>query len=66
MIRVYKTENGIVAEQQGQFYLLEQKDWDAFINQDDLFQQLLQKINGLDAVGNVDWLQSQKIVAPIG
>jgi 2-dehydro-3-deoxy-D-arabinonate dehydratase len=66
MIRIYKTEKGIVFEKDGRHYQSKEDDWDALINQNDLYLFLTDEVNSLDSVGDASWLQSQKILAPIG
>src|SRR5215217_1991121 len=66
MIRIYKTESGIVFEKEGQHYRSKQTDWDAVINQNDLYRFLTDEINSLESVGDASWLDVQKILAPIG
>ncbi|HET7896827.1 MAG TPA: 2-hydroxyhepta-2,4-diene-1,7-dioate isomerase, partial [Flavisolibacter sp.] len=39
-MKIYKTKNGIVIEKEGQFFTLEAQSWDAFINDDRLFDKL--------------------------
>ena len=66
MIRIYNTENGIVFEKEGRYFPSEQTDWDALINQNNLYRFLADEINRLDSVGDASWLKSQKILVPIG
>ncbi|WP_242692049.1 fumarylacetoacetate hydrolase family protein [Aridibaculum aurantiacum] len=66
MIRIYKTQDQIVLEQEGKYYVANETSWDRYINRDDLYQQLQEEISSLQAVGGEEWLQSQKLQAPIG
>ena len=66
MIKVYKTEIGIILEYQGQCFESRYTDWDELINRNELYKHLLDEIKGLNPAGNADWLQAQKILAPIG
>jgi 2-dehydro-3-deoxy-D-arabinonate dehydratase len=43
-MKIYKLRNGILLEEANQFYLLEQTDWDTFINRDNLYDELAQTI----------------------
>ena len=57
MIRIYNTENGIVFEKEGRYFPSEQTDWDALINQNNLYRFLADEINRLDSVGDASWLK---------
>ena len=66
MIKIYKTTEGFFLEQNSKFYTSAKTNWDELINQSNLYQSLLQEIRNAEAVGDEDWLASQKILAPIG
>lgn len=62
-MKLYKTTTGIVIENNNQFFLLENENWDEFINDDSLFNKAKEAIKNLSP--------SQKntiknILAPIG
>ncbi len=65
-MKIYKTINSIVLEHEGNCFIAESNNWDAYVNRDDLYQFLQQQIQSLKPVGQTDWLQSQNILAPIG
>lgn len=65
-MKIYKTVNAIVIEDEGNCFISQHKDWDQFINRDHLFRLIKEEINGLAPVGESAWLQSQQILAPIG
>src|SRR2546430_641585 len=65
-MKVYKTANGIVIELRGSCFIAPDINWDEFINRDNLYQLLENELNSLSPVGKSDWLQTQKILAPIG
>jgi 2-dehydro-3-deoxy-D-arabinonate dehydratase len=46
-MKLYKTKQAIVVENENKFYFLENENWDEFINDDGLFQKLKEKIKGL-------------------
>lgn len=60
MIKLYKTDKGIILEKENQHFLLAQKKWDELVNEKNLYNYLINS-NGED----ID-LQSVKILAPIG
>lgn len=39
-MKIYRTKNGIVVEKNQELYAVNEQDWDAFINDDDLYQKL--------------------------
>lgn len=62
-MKLYKTNQGIVIENENQFYLLKNEDWDAFVNDDNLFQKMKEKIKSLSPSSN-NLLEN--ILAPVG
>ena len=51
-MKLYKTKNGIVIENDENFYLLENEDWDSFVNDDDLYNKMIEKIKSGKLVDN--------------
>jgi 2-dehydro-3-deoxy-D-arabinonate dehydratase len=51
-MKLYKTKQGIVIENENQFYLLQNEDWDVFVNDDSLFQKIKEKIKDLSPSQN--------------
>ena len=66
MIRIYKTDKAIVIEQDNNYFISHETDWDEFINRDRLWHKVQQEIKWLTPVGDSHWLKQQKILAPIG
>lgn len=71
-MKIYKVKTGILVELSDEFYLLENVDWDNFVNDDDLFLKTKNLINstkkienGLDLIKNElqPPIQSQEIWA---
>jgi len=71
-MKIYKTTRGIVLESKGDFFLLEDADWDKFVNDDALFVKTinllaesltLKKVAGLHAEELCPPIQSQEIWA---
>lgn len=60
-MKLFKTERGIVVESNNQFYLLEGEDWNEFINDDDLYSKLTEKIKTASIVS-----ETGSVLAPIG
>lgn len=61
-MKLYKTKQAIVIENENGFYFLENEKWDEFINDDKLFQKMKEKIKGLSSSQN----NPNDILAPIG
>ncbi len=61
-MKIYRTTTGIVIEEGVDFYLLDD-DWDTFINDDDLFQEVQRRIASL-LPGNSKLIND--VLAPVG
>lgn len=64
-MKVYKTSPGILINQQGKFYLLENEDWDHFINDDDLYEKIEKIVSSQAPVANGPDLIKNKLEAPL-
>ena len=62
-MKLYKTKKGIIIEKENKFYSVENENWDSFINNDLLLQNLEQLTQTLPAAENK---LPQDILAPIG
>src|SRR4051794_20699881 len=65
-MKIYKTDKNILIEANDQVFVSTHSDWDTFLNRENLFQLVKEEISQLKPVGDTDWLNSQKILAPIG
>lgn len=65
-MRIFKTADAILLEHEGACYVSREKDWDRYINRDDLYSELIKEIKGLTSVGPTNWMEGQRILAPIG
>jgi 2-dehydro-3-deoxy-D-arabinonate dehydratase len=63
-MRIYRTEQGAIAEHQGQFYRLASTDWDQLINREDLNQVLGDETAQLGPIEDFS-LESAGLLAPI-
>ncbi len=43
-MKLYRTQQGVIAEAQQSYYLLNEADWDALINRDNLYQYLSEAV----------------------
>jgi 2-dehydro-3-deoxy-D-arabinonate dehydratase len=64
-MKIYKTRKGIVIDHESTFYLI-QTDWDAFINNDDIYKDTLLMLEGLTPIPEVTDLLNNELLAPIG
>jgi 2-dehydro-3-deoxy-D-arabinonate dehydratase len=53
-MKIYKLRAGAVIEHQGQFFTMEVHDWDAFLNQTNLYRNILNELVGLTEVDDVN------------
>jgi 2-dehydro-3-deoxy-D-arabinonate dehydratase len=64
-MKVYKTIKGILIKQENSFYQIE-KEWDEFIDNDNLFEDTLELIKTLDPVKDTEEDLKNELLAPIG
>lgn len=64
-MKIYKVKRGILIEQKNDFYLIKNKDWDQFINDDNLFSKTSSEIRRLSPIKNAAEIISNEIQAPI-
>lgn len=62
-MKLYKTKQGIVIENEDGFYFLQNEDWDSFINDDALFQKMKEKIKTLSC-SQINL--TENVLAPVG
>lgn len=60
-MKIYKTKQGIIVESADKFYLSTEINWDAYVNRDDLYEQISKEIATLSSI---EWTKSD-ILAPI-
>jgi 2-dehydro-3-deoxy-D-arabinonate dehydratase len=64
-MKLYKTDTGILVENNGSLYASIQSSWDSLINQDNLYESLKKETAGGKSVGAIDLLNDLSIQAPI-
>ncbi|RDB02512.1 fumarylacetoacetate hydrolase family protein [Runella aurantiaca] len=64
-MKLYPTSQGIVIEADANYYLSPQKDWDAYINRDDLFDAITAEISTLSADASLAETLKMDILPPI-
>ena len=65
-MKIYKLRKGILLEEANQFYLLEQTNWDTFINRDNLYDELANTIKQSTPVTQAQTYLEKELVPPIG
>lgn len=64
-MRIYRTEQGIVIDNEGNYFKVTDEDWDTFINRKNLHQHLQHTIKILNGDESPGRLTSAKLLAPI-
>lgn len=64
-MKVYKTNQGILIENDNQYYL-SPKDWDSFIADDDIYDNTLNLISKLEPLANSESLLNGGVLPPVG
>ncbi|TLU99999.1 fumarylacetoacetate hydrolase family protein [Dyadobacter luticola] len=65
-MKLYKTENGILLENEDVFYRLHETDWDLAVNRDNLREWLEIQIESLIPLTFTDDIPMPEVLAPIG
>ena len=65
-MKLYKTQRGFVAEEEGRFHALESGDWDSFVNQDDLCRWLRERTRGARPLPGEFRVEGADLLPPIG
>ncbi len=64
-MKLYRTHRGIIIESEAQFYLSPQKDWDVYVNRDDLFDAISAEISTLSADASLKEVIEANTLPPI-
>lgn len=64
-MKIYKVKSGILIEHEDSFFLIENEDWDSFVNNDELPKKLQNLVTDLSPVENAEALISNELLAPI-
>lgn len=65
-MKIYKTKSGIIIDKAGNYYLIQNQNWDDFINDDEIEKKINQLINPGQNISNAEVLLKNEILAPIG
>ncbi len=63
-MKIYRTASGILLEENDTFYLID-KDWDIFINNDDLYRELHSALPGLAPTERSQEILNEELLPPI-
>tara|TARA_R110002012_G_scaffold77215_1_gene195127 strand:- start:383 stop:1216 length:834 start_codon:yes stop_codon:yes gene_type:complete len=64
-MKIYKTNQGVLIENDNKFYLTD-KEWDSFIIDDDIYDNTLSLISGLDPIENSAAILKDGLMPPVG
>tara|TARA_R110000822_G_scaffold5496_18_gene23585 strand:- start:292 stop:1125 length:834 start_codon:yes stop_codon:yes gene_type:complete len=64
-MKIYKTNQGVLIENDNKFYLTD-KEWDSFIVNDDIYDNTLSLISGLDPIENSAAILKDGLMPPVG
>jgi 2-dehydro-3-deoxy-D-arabinonate dehydratase len=64
-MKIYKVKNGVILEKDSALYLLEAKNWDEFVNDDNLLRKIQQIILSKDPIENGQSIIKSSLEAPI-
>ena len=64
-MKIYKTNQGVLIENDNKFYLTD-KEWDSFIVDDDIYDNTLSLISGLDPIENSAAMLKDGLMPPVG
>jgi len=64
-MKVYNTKSGILVEHESKFHLLDQVDWDEFINDDDIIANTYIKLNDSNRIKDVNSIIENELKVPV-
>ena len=64
-MKLYRTRRGIIIESENEFFLSSQKEWDAYINRDNLFETVSAEIKTLTPDGSLKEIVASNTLPPI-
>ena len=64
-MKIYKTNQGVLIENDNKFYLTD-KEWDSFIIDDDIYDNTLSLISALDPIENSAAILNSSLMPPVG
>jgi 2-dehydro-3-deoxy-D-arabinonate dehydratase len=64
-MKIFKRKRGIVIQHQNQYFLLNEKPWDGFVNRSNLYKQIINDLSHLKADSSLASLINSELEAPI-
>ena len=64
-VRIYRTKVGIIVGRDTFFYLLEKEIWDSFINDDHLYEKVLERVQSMQQIPNGSNILKSELLSPI-
>ena len=64
-MKIYNTKSGILVEHELRFYLLDQENWDEFINDDDIIANTRSKLNESNRIKDASSILENELKAPV-
>ncbi|MEH6770122.1 fumarylacetoacetate hydrolase family protein [Maribacter arcticus] len=64
-MKVYNTKSGILIENESRFHLLEQENWDEFINDDNIIANTQSKLNESNRIKDASSILENELKAPV-
>ena len=64
-MKAYRIKSGILIEEEGEFYLLKDLDWDQFINDDDVLQHTRSKLDIKTRIDDAAVYLEKELKAPV-
>lgn len=65
-MKVYKISSGIIVEKAGNYYLIQNQNWDEFINDDGIEEKINRLISSSQNITHAEELMKKEILAPVG
>jgi 2-dehydro-3-deoxy-D-arabinonate dehydratase len=65
-MKLYKTSQGIVIEKEADFFLLNDEDWDLFINDDNIVEKIWEILKTSKAIKNGKEVINGQLLSPVG
>ncbi|CAN5426786.1 fumarylacetoacetate hydrolase family protein [soil metagenome] len=65
-MKLYKQQSGIIVDDQGKYYTIKEKEWDVFVNRDQLYSKIKQELQTLLQDENGADLLKEDFMTPIG
>ena len=65
-MKIFRTAQGVLIEHEEKYYLKAQQNWDQLVNQDHLYDQLVQQLFDFDTLENPDPILLDELLPPLG